>query len=131
MEEYDKIREMIKNENELINHRLTWLGTFQGLLFAALAFSWDKSDAKMMVLVFGILGISVAISIWIGTCRANKVINGLDSQWDNIKPKDYKGIDVEGVRSRSGCIGWLMPGYFIPWAFAVAWIALLFVNCKR
>ena len=27
----DSIRSMIKNENDLINHRLTWLGTFQGL----------------------------------------------------------------------------------------------------
>jgi len=28
--EYDEIRGRIKDENELINQRLSWLGTFQG-----------------------------------------------------------------------------------------------------
>ena len=32
------IRSMIQHENQLINERLTWLLTFQGLLLAALGF---------------------------------------------------------------------------------------------
>lgn len=42
MDDFDRIRNLIRHENELINQRLTWLGTFQGLLLAALAFAWDK-----------------------------------------------------------------------------------------
>ena len=131
MKEYDEIRDMVKHENELINQRLTWLGTFQGLLLAALAFAWDKTDAKIIVYVLSFLGTFVALSIGIGTCRANEAINNLGKKWDGIKPKDYTGLDIEGIRGRSGCFWWLMPGYFIPWTFTTAWLVILLVNCSR
>ena len=131
MNEFERICERIKQENELINHRLTWLGAFQGLLLASLAFAWDKSDAKMIIVVLGILGILVAISVGIGTCRANGSINNCNAEWDRIRPNEYSGLDIEGVRSQSGYFWWLMPGYFVPWAFAAAWIAILAINCTR
>ena len=131
MEEFEAIWERVKHENELINQRLTWLGTFQGLLLAALAFAWDKSDAKPIIFVLGILGIAVAASIAIGTCRANQALNRLGRYWDKVKPKDYSGLDVEGIRSQAGCFWWLMPGYFLPIAFLVAWVAILYFHYHR
>jgi hypothetical protein len=127
----DSIRSMIKNENDLVNHRLTWLGTFQGLLLAALAFAWGKSDAAEIVMILCVLGALVALSTGVATCRANQAIKRLDAQWDQGKPADYAGPDVEGVRSHEGWFWFLMPGYFLPWLFFFAWIGIAFIHLNR
>ncbi len=42
----DAVRDLIQHENNLINHRIGWMATLEGLLFAALSFSWqDPSRA--------------------------------------------------------------------------------------
>ncbi|MBI4242812.1 MAG: hypothetical protein HY606_01875 [Planctomycetes bacterium] len=124
MKEYDQISEMIKHENELINHRLAWLGTFQGLLFAALAFAWNNADGSFLLCILCLLGIFISISVGLSTIGANTAINYLEQEWDKIKPSDYKGIDIVGMRNRQCCLWRFMPGYFIPWIFVGAWILL-------
>jgi hypothetical protein len=131
MDEFSKIWERIKYENELVDHRLTWLGTFQGLLLAALAFAWDKRDTKWMIYALAFLGLAVALSIAVGTCRANRALRSLSQYWDSVKPKGYVGLDVEGVRSHRGFFWWLMPGSFVPLAFAVAWLFILYIHFRR
>jgi hypothetical protein len=127
MEEFDRLRKMIEYENELINQRLTWFGTFQGLLLAAVAFAWDK-DARALVWIFCSLGALVALSSLFGTGRANRAIAGLRAHWDKTKPKDYAGPDIEGVRSDSG-FWWLMPGYALPFLSCLGWIAIALIHC--
>jgi hypothetical protein len=39
----DATRDLIKHGNELVAQRLSAMGTFQGFLFAALSYSWDRS----------------------------------------------------------------------------------------
>ena len=131
MEEFNLLWERMKFENEMINQRLTWLGTLEGLLLAALAFAWGKPEAKFIIYILGLLGIAVALSIAEGTSRANAALANLGTYWDKTKPKDYRGPDVEDVRSQSGCFGWLMPGRFLPLAFAVAWALILYFHFKR
>lgn len=48
----ETIRTVIMHESEVINQRITWLMTTQGLLFASLGFAWDKGDAKSLITVF-------------------------------------------------------------------------------
>jgi hypothetical protein len=134
MEEDKVFREMIKTENELIDHRLTWLGIFQGLLLAALGFAWRDNKAGAILFVICALGAIVAVSIGIGTYRANKAIACLTAEWDKLrqgKYPDYCGPDVEGVRSHSGWFWWLMPGYAIPWTFVVGWVAIAVICYRR
>lgn len=40
----------VMHENDLMNHRIIWFITLQGLLFAALGFSWGKTDAKNLII---------------------------------------------------------------------------------
>ena len=126
----DAVFDRIKYENELINQRLTWLGTFQGLLLAALAFAWGKSSATAIVCVICVVGAIVALSTWVATFRANKAISLFSAHWDSIKPKEYSGVGVEGVRSRSGYFWWLMPGYALPWLFFLAWLVIGFIHTQ-
>src|SRR5438034_10354323 len=126
----EAVFDRIKYENELLNHRLTWLGVFQGLLLAALAFAWGKPSATAIVCVICVLGAMVALSTSVATFRANKSISLFSAYWDSIKPKEYSGVGVEGVRSRSGYFWWLMPGYALPWLFFFAWLAIGFIHAQ-
>jgi hypothetical protein len=40
----ETVRLMINRENEVINHRVTWLTATQALLFASVSLIWDKAD---------------------------------------------------------------------------------------
>lgn len=126
--EWSQINERIKLENELINQRMSWLSTFQGLLFAAFALAWDKKiGAQPICLIACIIGILVSLSVGLAMYRANVSIKEASAKWDEIKPKGYAGLDPEGVRSASGC-DWLMPGSFMPCLFAVMWLCLFVVR---
>jgi hypothetical protein len=69
------VREQIHHENELVNQRITWLIQSEGLLFAALAFAWEKS-AKLSVLL-AILGIATALSIGTAIFMYSPAVRGL------------------------------------------------------
>ncbi len=43
------VRAMIDAENRLVNDRMAWLTTLQGLLFAALGFVWEEPDVRMLI----------------------------------------------------------------------------------
>ena len=116
----------MQNENELINQRLSWLGTFQGLLFAALALGWNNPNVGIIRVICA-LGFAVAISIMTGTWRANEAIDKLEKKWDDLK-KAAPDIEFVGVRSRGGYFWWVMPGYFIPPVFAIAWAVIFFIR---
>ena len=58
------IRSMLQHEDRLVNDRINWLTTVQGLLFASLGFAWDKKDTKVLIAVFSFIGVMVAISAW-------------------------------------------------------------------
>ena len=54
------VREMITREDELTNQRMLWMAAFNGLLFAALGFAWDKPGARFLTVVFSILGFTAS-----------------------------------------------------------------------
>lgn len=121
----ETMRVMSRYENDLINHRIGWLSAFQGFLFAALAFIWDKSEVFVLTVIICAIGIMVSISIGLATLKANKAINNIQMNFDKIKPENYLGPDIEGSRSGSDKLDWLLPGSFIPWFFAIGWVCIL------
>lgn len=95
-----------KEQNDFINQRLTWLGTFEGLLFVADHYG---SNPRLLPIV----GAALAISVGIGTYAANRALTKLERQafQDSryLKPLRY-----------------LMPGAAIPAIITLAWLVLLF-----
>jgi hypothetical protein len=126
----DIVRTMIFKENELINDRLTWLVTVQGLLFAALGFAWGKAGALTALL--GGVGIVVSISSFVGLMMAQQAVNELKKKWDHHKPDHYVGPDIIGLRSWSGgpVLGFLAPWFILPLLFLAAWILVLAMSGK-
>ncbi len=91
------IRSMIEGENELINQRINWLMTIQGLLFASLGFVWDKPTAVQLIKVLGLLGVSISIIMLVSLIGATRSQSRLWDWWESNKPKDYDGPDVGGL----------------------------------
>ena len=89
-----------KYENDLINQRLTWLGTFEGLLFVANHYS----DHPFLL---PLVGLAIALSVALGIFAANKRLTAKHAQ----AYRDWRTT--------------FMPGTAIPIIIAVAWIVLL------
>ena len=118
----NNLLDSIKHENELINHRLNWLGVFQGFLFAALALGLNNSMTGIVYITCG-LGFFVAISVGVSTFKANDAINTYENEAKKLDPQC--GIYLT---NQSGCFWWLMPGYSIPPAFAISWLIIFLIK---
>ncbi len=95
-----------KFQNDLINQRLTWLGTFEGLLFVANHYA---EHPYLLPLV----GFVIAVSVGVGIHSANCEITKLRAQ------------------AFSGPVNLLMPGTTIPIVIAFAWAVIFLENFKR
>jgi hypothetical protein len=121
------VREMIRHENELINHRITWLCQIQGLLFAALGVSFtndlcDKALLIQPILIF--IGITVSISSAIGLIMAGLAIRELKKKfairYPNNRSPPIIGLDL-GEKKKDKFI--LL--YILKWLFWSFWEILL------
>lgn len=124
------IRSMIEHEGDLLNHRITWMVTLQGLLFTALGFAWDKEDAFGLIWVFGIVGIVISISSGISFRAATRAERRLLDWWNHNKG-DYNGPDVVGLHAPNSILSMLYPWRVLPIVFVLAWLGVLWFNGKR
>ena len=122
---------MVRHENELMNHRVLWLRTLQGLLFTALGFAWEKADAYALIYVFCATGAVVAISSQTVLNGAHQAIDQLRQWWEKNRPADYHGPDVLGCSSPSKLVVWLLPWRTLPGIFAAAWLVIAWINVQR
>ena len=134
MQEYEDIaREMVRHENELMNHRLTWLLTLEGLLFAALGFAWGKDDAtaKGLVDVFCGIGIVVPVLTLFILDAAQKALIRLRDWWESAQPTGYQGPGIIGYWHKPALIAWFVPWRILPGTFVLAWIFVAYFNHAR
>ena len=122
------VRKMITREDELTNQRMLWTAAFNGLLFTALGFAWDKSDTKFLVIVFSILGFATSLLNGLALIFASKAQRRLLLWWKLNMPKSYAGPGVMGGEPMDP--GKLYSFFFTPWImlafiFALGWLAIL------
>ena len=120
------IREMIRHENELLNHRLSWLCQIQGFLFAALAFAWKDPTAGQIIFLICLIGALVAASSYYGLNRVEMAVASLRIWWENNKAPDYFGPDIIGRSPDKKSIPFLRPWTFLPTLFFVAWTLIAY-----
>ena len=82
------IRQMIQHEDDLLNHRLTWMWTLEGLLFGAVGFMWKESVAPLIAIAtVGLFScISVGYSLDSGL-RAVRDLLGMASSFKDQLPE--------------------------------------------
>ncbi len=117
------VRELIKHENELVNHRLTWFITLQGLLFAALGFAWDKADSKGLIFVFCGLGVLSAAS-------TATVLHGGAMAVGRLSKSQSPSNKVIG-RIAPWYERVIYPWYAFPVLFALGWLLIVWLNWSR
>jgi hypothetical protein len=123
------VRDMINHESDVINHRMSWMGTFQGLLFAAVAIMWDKNREALGV-VLCLLGVVVSVAIALTLRNASVATERLVLWWTTHKPDNYDGPGVIGYRMElpSKVRTVLPPWTLVPICFLLAWIAVLYIK---
>lgn len=113
-------RDLIKHENDLINHRLSWFITIQGLLFAALGFAWGKTETRELVFVFCGLGMLTAVStacvLWDGATAIEQL------------SKENSAVREPIIGRRAGIKKFAYPWYSFPVLFGLAWGLTLWIN---
>lgn len=129
LEKYAEItRAMIFNENQIINYRMSWLMTLQGLLFAALGFSWDKANAKGLVGILAGIGILSSIGLLFDLSFANVAIRRLLDSWENYKDSTYSGPDVIGLPPHPRVPWPLSIWLILPIVFTSAWSIICWIK---
>jgi lysylphosphatidylglycerol synthetase-like protein (DUF2156 family) len=118
---------MITKENDLTNQRMLWMAAFNGLLFAALGFAWDKTNAKFLTIVFSILGVSASFLNGIALIFASNAQRSLLFWWHSKKPKNYNGPGVMGFEPLDAkrYSLFLTPWILIAFIFTAGWLAIL------
>jgi hypothetical protein len=94
-----------KQQNEFIHQRLTWLGTFEGLLFVA-------NHYTVHPYLLPLVGLAIALSVDMGIRAANRRLTELGKQ----AYTDWRSH--------------LMPGTAIPKIIGFAWLVILAQNLR-
>lgn len=117
------LRTMVQYEAEQVNRRVGWLGTLQGLLFAALALGWGKSQA--LARLIAVLGFVVAALVFCGLLSAAFSCRRIRKRWRDFGSEGEDPTDVFG--SYPDSTPWAVfvaPELLIPIAFAIAWTVI-------
>jgi hypothetical protein len=126
--EYDAtVRAMISREDDLVNHRMGWQAAFNGLLFAALGFSWDKAEAKPLAIIFSFLGIATSVLNAIGLFGSGVAQRRLLLWWQGKRSAHYDGPGVMGSEpvDKKALSLYITPWFLLTIAFAIAWLVIL------
>lgn len=143
IESFRLLRSRIEHEDNLINHRLSWLMAFTGFLFAAYGLSFVPEAASLtkfasapeetlrlqnkidaMRLLLQMVGAGAALMALLGICAANRAIR--DCTRNHIKDykdlEDYHYVFPIGYRatSRAGMIASTM----FPCLIFTVWVSL-------
>ena len=127
---YDANRDLIESENEMINHRMMWLLTIQGLLFASFFLVWrgkkigdedGEIRAKEIYTIYA-LGVFSAVSVGI------VLFFGLNTIKCIVESTPVAGTQYVIGLSHGPVPPWvhyLLPWNSLPVLFVVAWHLLV------
>ncbi|MCP4700878.1 MAG: hypothetical protein GY862_29090 [Gammaproteobacteria bacterium] len=121
-----EIRAMIMHENTLLNQRIGWMWTLQGLLFTAMSLLWKDHSAPGIVIIISLVGLLSSVSIGYSFSRATAAIRGLLKTADDFKEEhanQFKLPPTIGLRT-SDSLQWLLPWKSMPFVIGAAWIGI-------
>jgi hypothetical protein len=118
---------MIEFEIQRHDDRVKTLLTLQGLLFAAIGFSWGKSHA--LLIIFSLVGLFSTIASTGHLHKALIAIAWLESEWKKklTKESKYSGPPLMGFKSYKDMkiLGLFHASYVFSISFAFAWSGIL------
>lgn len=116
----ETVRELIRQENEMTNHRMNWFLILQGFLFAGIAFAWEKSDG--LVVIFSCVGVLSSMSVGVLLHLGIDAIKTLQAHNKQEMVIGKKHDDVSKV------VHLLLPWNFLPLLFMFAWASMAIIK---
>ena len=113
----------IQHENDLLNHRLTWLLTLEGLLFASFGLLIARQQEDFPVVVICIVGAAACGSIGYILRRGVKELRPLNDEARRVRGDLRRYHELEEIPV-PGELEFLFPWIFLPWIFGAGWFAL-------
>ncbi len=124
----NKTRAMIEHENTLENNRLNWLLIAQGLLFAAVGVAIQAGDGLIFIYICTVAGIAISISAGThlrhGRRAMIKLLQEFKNECPNYRGLQVIGLDMEDEKEIATMERYIIPPYFLPWAFIALWVAI-------
>jgi len=127
------VREMITREDELTNQRMLWMAAFNGLLFAALGFAWDKPGIRFLTVVISFLGVSASFLNGLTLIFASNAQRRLLSWWHSLNHESYFGPGVMGCEplDRKRYSLYATPWILLAFIFTAGWVAILIFEVTK
>lgn len=134
------VREMIRHENDVTNHRIMWMLIGQG--FIANAYVTARQEGVLNGPILLLAGILVALSAFLMLCKSYQARGYLEFLGQQAKRGTLGAADLPltGWPSRRVASWWrevwgspwlghagdlLEPSVFLPWLFTFMWISVL------
>ena len=136
---YDANRELVESENEMINHRMMWLLTIQGLLFASFFLVWRGKERGVVdehlratgareICILYSLGVFSAVSVGIVLFFALNVIKCIVASTPMADRPYVIGLSHGPVPA---LVHYLLPWNSLPALFVAAWHLLVETAANR
>lgn len=124
---YARVVSRVDREDTLIERRLGWMLTTQGLLFAALALLNPTEAhpilAQWLAVAVPLIGLLMALSTGFTIRLAHDELERLQSEWDSdVEGGAIKYPDPVGKKGKATFLG---PSLGLPLLFSLAWISLI------
>ena len=117
------VLDQVRHENELMNHRMTWLWTVQGLLFASFGLLLGQTSDIIATFTVCVVGIVSSVSIGHSLSIGRLVLDDLNPMVHTLAADCHLSPKaLTGCNSRRACL--FLPWTILPWFFAAVWIAL-------
>ncbi len=96
----DRLRETVRHENELVNHRIHWLVLLNGLAFAGTGVLWGKDGGEWILLTLSVAGMLCSFSCFLALQGGRMALHRLNHLWDTLEG-DVAGLAPISGRSQS------------------------------
>ena len=103
----DHLRETIRHENDLVNHRINWLSILNGLAITALGNLWEKPGVYWIIVIMAGCGIASSWSCFIALHGGRMALIHLNRLWAmKEKELEEQGVDtvslIAPISARAG-----------------------------
>ena len=118
------VLESAKHEDDLLNHRMTWMWTLQGLLFTALGLLWKVHPFPACIV--SIVGLASCVSIGFSLRCSVRALHNLDEarEWASSVTYPEQETPMMGLGKKEVTRHYMLPWNVLPWLMGVAWACM-------
>jgi hypothetical protein len=124
---FQNLLEQIRHENGLIDNRITWMLTLQGLFVISLSFLLKDKPHRIAAVIVCCIGFVTCVTLGCSIVVGMHVLNELNPVATELGRAIANEIGVTPINmtgSASGVLSFLLPWRILPWFFAYVWIVI-------